>query len=121
MIAYSVTALRSIRKLQLPSLSIITQLDVIELGIKKQPINHPYRQSRAGHKLFHHIREVMNNCPLKIRKRGITLSNLRKIKLEPKSKSAHSFINISHVNARSISNKIVPFQQEICNEETDVP
>ena len=99
MIVYSETALRSIRKLQLPSLSIITQLDVIELGIKKQPINHPYCRSRAGHKLFHRIREVMNNRPLKIRTRGITLSNLREIKLEPKSNSALSFINISHINA----------------------
>ena len=79
MIAYSVMALQSIRKLQLPSLSIITRLDVIELGIKKQPINHLYCQPRAGHKLFHHIREVMNNHPLKIRKKGITLSNLREI------------------------------------------
>ena len=95
MIAYSETALWSIRKLQLPSLSIITRLNVIELGIKKQLINHPYHRSRAGHKLFHCIREVMNNHPLKIRKRGITLSNLREIKLEPKSKTAHSFINLS--------------------------
>ena len=62
----------------------------------------------------------MNNRPSNIRERGITLSNLREIKLEPKSKLAHSFVNTSHVNARSISNKIIPFQQEICDEETDI-
>ena len=62
----------------------------------------------------------MNNCPLNIRERGITLSNLRESKLELKSKFSHSFINISHINARSISNKIVPFQWEICDEETDI-
>ena len=62
----------------------------------------------------------MNNRPSNIRERGITLSKLSEIKLEPKSKFAHSFVNISHVNARSISNKIIPFQWEICDEETDI-
>ena len=84
MIAYSEAALRSFRKLQLPSLSITTPLDIIELGIKKQPIHHPYRRSKAGHKLFHRIKEVMNNRPSNIRERGITSSNLSEIKLEPK-------------------------------------
>ena len=120
MIAYSEAALQLIRKLQLPSLSITTRLDVIKLGIKKHLIHHPYCRSKAGHKLFHCIKEVMNNCPSNIRERGITLSNLKEIKLEPKSKFAHSFVNISHINARSISNKIIPFQWEICDEETDI-
>ena len=120
MIAYPEAALQSIRKLQLPSLSITIQLDIIKLGIKKQPIHHPYCQSKAGHKLFHCIKEVMNNHPSNSRERGITLSNLSEIKLEPKSKFTHSFVNISHVNARSISNKIIPFKWEICDEETDI-
>ena len=122
MIAHSEAALRLIRKLQLPSLSITTRLDIIELGIKKQPIHHPYCWSKAGHKLFHCIKEVMNNHPSNIRERGITLSNLSEIKLEPKSKFTHSFVNISHVNARSISNKIIPFQQEsVMKKLTYVP
>ena len=35
---------------------------IILLGIQKQPIDYPYRRSRAGTKLFHKIISIISNC-----------------------------------------------------------
>ena len=58
---YSIDLLRKIEKdarMKLgkqPLLQQHTRARIIVSGIKKQPLNHPYRRSRGGKKLFHLI------------------------------------------------------------------
>ena len=46
--------------------------------------------------------------------------NLSLIREIPKSLKKHRMVNISHVNAHSIINKVSQFQLEICDRNTDI-
>ena len=91
----------------------------IVLGIRKRP--NPYRRSKAGQKLFHWIHSIAN--------RGIQNTNNNKVHIRP----AGSFLvpvnitmdttrlfHISHINARSIRNKIESFQEHLLAKRVDV-
>ena len=95
----------------------LTRAWIIALGIQKQP--KPYRRSRAGHNRFYNIQQRItfrqDNNKATPRKQNISL--MRQI---PRSLEKHSMVNISHVNARSIINKVSQFQLEICDRNTDI-
>ena len=77
---------------------------IVALELKKQPRVRPYRMSRAGRSLFHHIeRLVSKNITGKAEKIiFINKSNLIEITKEAKSTK---FFDIAHMNVRSIRNK----------------
>ena len=93
----------------------LTRAWIIALGIRKQP--KPYRRSRAGHNLFYNIQQRItfrqDNNKATPRKQNFSL--MREI---PRSLEKHRMVNISHVNACSIINKVSQFQLEICDRNT---
>ena len=92
---------------------------VILLGIQKQPTDHPYRRSRAGTKLFHKINSIISNCiPQRKPKTSICGKNLIFIGYNGLSKTNN--LNFSHLNARSIVNKIYPYQMELNDSNIDI-
>ena len=81
-----------------------------------QPIDHPYRRSRAGTKLFHKINSIISNhIPQSKPKSNNCGKNLIFIGYNGSSKTNN--LNFSHINAQSIVNKIDPYQMELndCN------
>ena len=71
---------------------------IILLGIQKQPIDHPYRRSRAGTKLFHNINLIISNhIPQSKPKSSICGENLIFIGYNGSSKTNN--LNLSHINA----------------------
>ena len=94
-----------------------TKAWIIALGIWKQP--EPYRRSRAGQNLFHHIHQKITlgqeNTTGMSRKPNLSL--IREI---PKSLQKQRMVKISYINACSITNKVSQFQLEICDWDTDI-
>ena len=71
---------------------------IILLGIQKQPIDHPYRRSRAGTKLFQKINSIISNCiPQSKPKSSICGKNLIFIGYNGSSKTNN--LDFSHINA----------------------
>ena len=95
----------------------LTRAWMIALGIRKQP--KPYRRSRAGQNLFYHIQQRItfrqDNNKGTPRKQNFSL--IREI---PKSLKKCRMVNILHINAHSIINKVSQFQLEICDKNTDI-
>ena len=95
----------------------LTRAWIIALRIRKQP--KPYRRSKAGHNLFYNIQQRItfrqDNNKATPRKQNFSL--VREI---PRSLEKHRMLNISHVNARSVINKVSQFQLEICDRNTDI-
>ena len=128
--AYSISFLCSIRKLSHVSYAnFMIQREVrsriMDLAIKKQPGEWQlYRRSRAGHKLFSKIHAItskkFSNTKAMITT-GINLENLQypSIRLIPPIPRAN-VLTISHVNVRSIWNKILQFQQVVLEENIDI-
>ena len=93
-----------------------TCMKIIHLGIRKQ--HRPYRQSRAGTSLFQRILTTISTTRYHTATTEVTSSrmidtnnlvSITLIKLFPKLKQ----VKLAHINARSISNKIQPFQEYI--------
>ena len=79
------------------------------LGFQKQSIDHPYRKSRAGTKLFHKINFMVSNCMSHSKpKLSICDKNLIFIGYNGSSKTTN--LNLSHINACSIVNTIDPIK-----------
>ena len=95
----------------------LTRAWIIALGIWKQP--KPYRRSRTGQNLFHHIHQRIT-----LRQENITgmsrKPNPSLIREIPKSMQKQNLANISHVNAHSITNKVGQFQLETCHRNTGI-
>ena len=90
-------------------LSQETRTSIIALGIRKQSREQPYRRLRAGSKLFYRIHSI--------------ISSSRKVatgKKSPVNKFTSKCINISHINARSINNKVLDFQQYVTSNLIDI-
>ena len=95
-------------------------LKIVALGLKKQPRDRPYRMSRAGRSLFHHIeRLVSKNITGKAETTilGVNKSNL--IEITKEAKSTEIFDN-THVNVRSVRNKAPQVQLELGSQGMDV-
>ena len=96
-----------------------TRARIIALGIKKQPLNHPYRRSRGGKKLFHLIESIISSARLV--KNHIRETNLKHlIPVQQINKLPYRELNITHVNIQSIASKIHQLQQVITLENCDV-
>ena len=102
-----------------PLLQQHTRAIIIALGIKKQPLNHPYRRSRGGKKLFHRIESIISSAQMV--KNHIRETNLKHlIPVQQIHKLPYRELNITHVNIWSITSKIHQLQQVITLENCDV-
>ena len=96
-----------------------TRAKIIALGIKKQPLNHPYRRSRGGWRLFHHIEIIISSArQVKNHIRETNLKHL--IPVQQINKLPYRELNITHVNIRSIASKIHQLQQVITLDNCDI-
>ena len=128
--SYTISFLCSIRKLSHVSYANFTiqrevRSRIIDLGIRKQPGEWQlYRRSRARCKLFSKIHAITSkkfSNTKAMTTTGINLENLqypsiRLIPLIPRTNA----LTISHVNVRSIWNKILQFQQVVLEENIDI-
>ena len=122
-ISYSTENLQTIRKqaffssnYNLFSISHGTRAWIISLGIRKQATKQLYRHSRGGRNLFNRIEKIISTSrkeKVVNRERTTTLLAIN-MDLKPNQ------ISLSLVNARSIVNKTVPFQQYITEKNTDI-
>ena len=126
---YSSAFLRNFRKVmhdcnnyQAFSLDIAIRSWILALGAQKRHTQVPYRQSRAGQRLFHHIATIQSqNATDGTRGQqelnqvnynnliGITVSNNRNL-----------YLKVSHINAHSIYHKIQPFQEHILAKDVSL-
>ena len=89
------------------------------MGLKKQPRIRPYRMSRAGRSLLHRIESLVSKNKIGKGKKtfGVNKNNLIEI---TKEATSTTFLDITHVNVRSIRNKAPQFQLEIGAQGIDV-
>ena len=98
-------------------LNQLIRSNIIYLGIKRQPLNKTIRRSRAGTRLFHRIRTMIGNrseCVSVHNSVGPRSTNLIPLNTATahQHESSKSY-KISHINVRSIMNKIPQFHQYI--------
>ena len=92
-----------------------TRTKIISLGIRKQ--KRSYRQSRAGTNLFYKIHQQVTDRLL--RHVNEQIPNFALLKHIPPTAEIHKFFHLSHVNARSIANKVDQFQIEVLDRDID--
>ena len=92
---------------------------IVEMGLKKQLRIKPYRTSRAGRALLHRIESLTSRDKRKVKETtsGINRNNLIEV---TKEAASTKYLDIAHVNVRSIRNKAPQFQLEISNQGIDV-
>ena len=124
MLSYTTTFLRLLRKpnnnnCNFYYLNRAVRTWAIVLGIRKRP--NPYRRSKAGQRLFHWIHSIVN--------RGLQNTNNNKVHIRPAGSylvpvnitmDTTRLLCISHINARSICNKIESFQEHLLAKRVDV-
>ena len=124
MLRYTTTFLRSLGKpnknnVNLYHLNRAVRTWAIAIGIRKRP--NPYRRSKAGQKLFHRIHSIFN--------RGLWNNNNNKVQIRPAglylvpvniTTNTTRLFCISHINARSIHNKIESFQEHLLARRVDI-
>ena len=105
-------------------LNQLIRSNIIDLGIKRQPLNKTIGRSRAGTRLFHRIRTVIGNrseCVSVHNSVGPRSSNLIPLNTatayQRESSKSHK---IFHINVRSIMNKISQFHQYILDGNIDI-
>ena len=92
---------------------------IINLGIRKQP--RPYRRSKGGMNLFHKIHtRILDRHYSSLTTHNSRCPNPSILKHIPKTMDKHRLLNLSHVNAHSIPNKINQFQVEVCDNKVDI-
>ena len=110
--------------LKLPS-NKLNKIQSNLLGFRKQPMERTFHRSRAGKQLFHHIHVLISDFhwkPSQIITTGKSLSS-NLINVEPHEycdRPIKGLVKLVHVNARSISNKILDFQEYISSKNVDV-
>ena len=112
--------IRTATHFQHPSnyLSNFTISWIIALGIKRKPVDTPYRRSRAGKSLFKKIHAIIsNNIIYRTSKNFRNESNLNHTQPIP---SNHFRLTLSHANIRSIRNKIWYLQEQIQYMKFDI-
>ena len=124
-ISYTSTFLRSVRKISRIdyskfSLSHTLMSRIVEMGLKKQLRIKPYRTTRAGRTLLHQMESLTSRD--KTRKVKETTSGINRNNLVEVTKEAIStkYLDIAHVNVRSIRNKAPQFQLEISTQGIDI-
>ena len=119
-ISYTSTFLRSVRiDYSQFSLSHTLMSRIVEMGLKKQLRIKPYRMSRAGRTLLHQIESLTSRNKIRKAKEtcGINRNNLIEI---TKEATSTKYLDIAHVNVRSIRNKTSQFQLEIGTQGIDI-
>ena len=92
---------------------------IINLGIRRQP--RPYRRSKRGMNLFHKIHtRISDRHYSSLAAHNSRCPNPSILKPIPNAMDKHRLLNLSHVNARSIANKIDQFQVEVCDNKVDI-
>ena len=92
---------------------------IINLGIRKQP--RPYKRSKGGMNLFHKIHtRILDRHYSSLTTHNSMCPNPSILKPIPKAMDKHRLLNLSHVNAHSITNKINQFQVEVCDNKVDI-
>ena len=124
--AYSSTFLRNIGQ-QAKSITNYSKFTIpylmrswiINLGIRKQP--RPYRRSKGGMNLFHKIHTRISDRHYSLlNTHSSRCPNPSILKPIPKAIDKHRLLNLSHINAHSIANKIDQFQIEVCDNKVDL-
>ena len=123
MATYSIQALRVIGSLAKSCYTLFhlpqkTRTNIIALQIRKAPC--PYRRSRAGTNLFKAIHRRITQCSNDLTDqppRPIQYSLLRSLRKEVVNKKR--LVNLSLINARSITPKVNQFQQELIDFNVD--
>ena len=95
-----------------------THIWIITLGIRKPPLARPYRRSKAGQKLFHQIHSITTwdrpePTDESVWSNDVSINKLIQVHMTIRSRPGTKRINLLHINAHSICNKIPPFQQHI--------
>ena len=126
---YSSAFLRNFRKVmhdcnnyQAFSLDITTRSWIITLGVWKRYTQVPYRQSRAGQRLFHCIaiiqrQNAMDGTHGQLESNQVNYYNLIAITV---SNNRNLYLMVSHINACSIYHKIQPFQEHILAKDVSL-
>ena len=99
--------------------------NIIALGIRKQKSQVPYRRSRAGQNLFHHINSIVNHCLENVTNcsttRNSPLVSPFVIPLQQKTNiPSVNRISLATVNARSIYSKKEDFQEYLLSNDLDI-
>ena len=112
-IRYTGTFLRAVRRISRIdyskfSLSQTLMSKIVEMGLKKQLRIKPYRTYRAGRALLHRIESLTSRDKRKVKETtsGINRNNLIEVTKEAVSTK---YLDIAHVNVRSIRNKAPQF------------
>ena len=92
---------------------------IINLVIRKQP--RPCRRSKGGTNLFHKIHtRILERHYSSLTTHNSRCPNPSILKPIPKAMDKHRMLNLSHINAHSITNKIDQFQVEVCDNKVDI-
>ena len=92
-----------------------TRTRIISLGIRRQ--RRSYRQFRAGTNLFYRIHQRVTDRLRHVKnERSPNLTLLKQI---PPTTEIHKIFYLSHVNARSIANKVDQFRIEVLDRDID--
>ena len=127
MFKYSSTFLRNFKKIMHDpnnycafSLDTATRSWIIALGVQKRITQTPYRRSKAGQRLSHHIATIHRQTTTDITHQEgnqINHNNLIKITV---SNNRNIYLKISHINAHSIYHKTQPFQEHILSKDVSL-
>ena len=127
MFKYSSTFLRNFKKIMHDpnnyhafSLNTATISWIIALGVWKRFTQTPYRRSRAGQRLSHHIATIHRQTAIDTTHQEgnqINHNNLIKITL---NNNQNIYLKISHINAHSIYHKAQPFQEHILSNDVSL-
>ena len=102
---------------QLPRLRY-TRTNIINLGIRRQPNQKPYRRSRDGKRLTGRIFGIVKKHQLQGKIRQVDYNNLTTITISKVPLSRR--INLAHINARSVCNKKDQIQEQIVTNNMDL-
>ena len=84
----------------LGNVTLIIRMKIISLGIRKQPISHPYCRSRAGNSLFHKIITILT---IHAQVLHLTRSDICNLVCIPQSSTRTNekdqYMHLAHVNA----------------------
>ena len=95
------------------SLRQTTRSWIIHLGICKQLIDQPYRRSKAGRNMFIKIHTIVTDHLIRPQTAQVCLENLAHVASSSKQKSSGRHLRLSHINARSVCNKLNDLHQYI--------
>ena len=95
-----------------------TRANIINLGMRRQPNQKPYRRSRGGKRLIGRIFGIVKKHHLQGKIRQVDYNNLTTITISEVPLSRR--INLAHINARSVCNRKDQIQEQIVTNNLDL-